>query len=97
MVIRTKWDVEADGSTNQFLNDIVVREIMTPDVLVLDITSTALKAAQTMKENNVGSLIVSKDGNPIGIVTERDIVHKIMAKDVKPSTSSREPAFAGVD
>lgn len=90
MVIGTKLDVEADGPTNQFLNDIVVREIMTPDVLVLDITSTALKAAQTMKENNVGSLIVSKDGNPVGIVTERDIVHKIMAKDVKPSTMLAE-------
>lgn len=86
MVIGTKWDVEADGPANQFLNDIVVHEIMTLDVFTLDITSTALKAAQTMKEKNVGSLIVSKDGSPVGIITERDVVHKVMAKDVKPST-----------
>ncbi|WP_135610213.1 cyclic nucleotide-binding/CBS domain-containing protein [Methanococcoides sp. AM1] len=86
MVIGTKWDVEADGPADRFLKDIVVREIMTPEVLVLDIASTALKVAQTMKKRNVGSLIVSKDGNPVGIITERDIVHKVMAKDVKPST-----------
>ncbi|KGK98519.1 histidine kinase [Methanococcoides methylutens] len=90
MVIGTKLDVEADAPADQLLNDIVVREIMTQGVLVLDITSTALEAAQTMKEENIGSLIVSKDNNPVGIITERDIVHKVMAKDVKPSTMLAE-------
>lgn len=90
MVNGTRWDVEAEGTAGQFLNDIVVREIMTQDVFILDITSTALEAAQAMKENNIGSLIVSKDGNPVGIITERDIVHKVMAKDVKPSTMLAE-------
>ncbi|WP_440953072.1 CBS domain-containing protein [Methanococcoides sp. FTZ1] len=90
MVIGTKWDVEAEGTANQFLNDIVVREIMTKDVFILDITSTALEAAQTMNDQNIGSLIVSKDGNPIGIITERDLVHKVMANDVKPSTMLAE-------
>jgi CBS domain-containing protein len=90
MVIGTKWDVGADGTANQFPNDIVLREIMTQEVFILDITSTALEAAQAMKDKNIGSLIVSKDGNPVGIITERDIVHKVMAKDVKPSTMLAE-------
>lgn len=90
MVIGTKWDVEAEGTADQFLNDIVLREIMTQDIFILDITSTALEVAQAMKDNNIGSIIVSKDGNPTGIITERDIVHKVMAKDVKPSTMLAE-------
>lgn len=38
-------------------------------------------AAKVMAEKNIGDLIVVDEGWPIGIITERDIVAKVIAKD----------------
>ena len=54
------------------------------------ITATAdmsiLEAAQLMRENHVGSLVVIKDrdghAEPVGIITDRDIVIELIAKAV---------------
>ena len=57
-----------------------VTEIMTRDAIstVTDETS-ACDAAKQMKTSHVGCLIVRKHGQPIGIVTERDSVQRVMA------------------
>jgi len=51
-----------------------VEKIMTPDVISLDCSRTAREAAALMAEKEVGSVIVTKDGKPFGIVTHSDIV-----------------------
>lgn len=40
------------------------------------------KAIKIMDEDNIGVLPVTKDNKPIGIVTERDILRRVVAKDV---------------
>ena len=55
----------------------VVRDIMTKHVVTIDENRTALEAAKIMTEKGISSLIVLKDQNPVGIVTERDFVKKI--------------------
>jgi CBS domain-containing protein len=37
-----------------------------------------------MKNNGIGSIILVENGKPVGIVTERDLVHRIMAEDKTP-------------
>jgi CBS domain-containing protein len=68
-------------SMKENVKDIQVREIMssaprtgTPDM-------TVHQAARQMRSERVGSLVVMKDGRPIGILTERDIVNKVVAED----------------
>lgn len=51
-----------------------VEKIMTPAVISLDCSRTAREAAALMAEKEVGSVIVTKDGKPFGIVTHSDIV-----------------------
>jgi CBS domain-containing protein len=63
----------------------VVRDIMTKHVVTIDENRTALEAAKIMAEKGISSLIVLKDQNPVGIVTERDFVKKICIKEVKIS------------
>lgn len=63
----------------------VVRDIMTKHVVTIDENRTALEAAKIMAEKDISSLIVLKDQNPVGIVTERDFVKKICIKEVKIS------------
>ncbi len=44
-------------------------------------------AANVMKERARGSLVVVDDGRPVGIVTERDIVRRVVAEGRSPSAT----------
>jgi CBS domain-containing protein len=63
----------------------IIRDIMTKKVITIDECSTALDAAKLMAEKGISSLIVLNEGNPVGIVTERDFVKKICIKEVQIS------------
>jgi CBS domain-containing protein len=59
----------------------VVRAFMTKGVLTVDENDTVLEAARLMAELDIGSLIVVRDGVPVGILTERDILSKVVAEE----------------
>ena len=63
----------------------IVRDIMTKYVVSIDVNRTALEAAKIMAEKGISSLIVLKDQDPVGIVTERDFVKKICIKELDVS------------
>ncbi len=65
-----------------------VKEIMTRDVVTIDIKNDVLHLAQKMLVYDVGSVIVTDKKQPVGIVTERDIVRKIVIKNLKPEDIS---------
>jgi CBS domain-containing protein len=66
-----------------------VKDIMTKQVVTLEANKTVFEAAELMAEKSLGALIVVIKGFPVGIITERDIVRRIVAKqsalDVKVS------------
>jgi CBS domain-containing protein len=64
--------------------EIPVREIMTRPVITANADLDIFSAAKKMASANVGSLIIVADGRPIGILTERDLVKKVVAKAVDP-------------
>jgi CBS domain-containing protein len=57
-----------------------VKDIMTKDVIKITSDRTVLEAAEIMDSKALGCLIVTQKDKPIGIVTERDIVRRIVAK-----------------
>lgn len=63
----------------------VVRDIMTKDIVTIDVDKSTLEAARLMTEKGISSLFVVKDGNPVGIVSERDFIKKICAKELQVS------------
>ncbi len=65
-----------------------VKEIMTREVAAIDIKSDVPQLAKKMLELNVGSIIITDKNKPVGIVTERDIVKKIVSKNSRPSDIS---------
>ena len=69
------------------LSKLLVKDIASDENYFLKPTETIIDAAKMMKENNISSvIIISEEGfYPIGIITERDIVQRIVAegKDVK--------------
>jgi len=56
-----------------------VRQIMRTIVSV-DSKTKARDAAKLMAEKHIGSLVANRDGLPFGIVTERDLMEKIVAQ-----------------
>ena len=67
-----------------------VRDIMKEKVVSIDETKTIKEAASMMNEARIGSIIITKDDTPVGILTERDFVTKIAAKDIPLSTPLSE-------
>jgi len=65
-----------------------VKEIMTRDVVTIDIKSDVQKLAKKMLTYKVGSVIVTDKNQPVGIVTERDIVRKIVSMNMKANDIS---------
>ena len=65
---------------------MLVKDVMSSPVITVYEDETAHKVAQMMNDYNVGCIIVKTRGDkPIGIITERDLVVRVMAKDMRPS------------
>ena len=65
-------------------SELTVRQIMRT-IVSIDSKAKARDAARLMVEKRIGSLIANRDGLPFGIVTERDLVDKIVAGAADPS------------
>ena len=64
---------------------MVVKDIMSSPVVTLDEDATSNKVANLMDENDLGCVIVSnKSGKPVGIITERDLVVRVLSKNLMP-------------
>ncbi len=64
---------------------MLVRDVMSSPVVTMDEDETSNKVAFTMDENDFGCVIVlNKSKKPIGIITERDLVTRVLAKNLKP-------------
>ena len=46
---------------------------------------TVEAAARVMRDRGVGCLVVTRDRHPIGIVTDRDLVVRVMAEGIDPA------------
>jgi len=64
-----------------------VRNIIRP-IVSLDRDSNTRDGANKMMEENIGSIVVSDSGNYVGIVTERDLVKKVIALGKDPSRTT---------
>ena len=71
------------------VRDIYVEDIMTKVPVIGSPNLTARDIAILMRSWKVGSVIILEDGRPIGIVTERDFVEKIVAEDRRPADEGR--------
>ncbi|MEM3703270.1 MAG: CBS domain-containing protein [Candidatus Bathyarchaeia archaeon] len=57
-----------------------VRDVMEGGIVTLDGDLPAIEALKAMLENGVWSVVVNVKGIPMGVVTERDLLRRIVAK-----------------
>jgi len=64
---------------------MLVKDVMNADVKTIGPNETVKKSAILMNEYDIGSLIVVDDEKMVGIITERDLLKKIVAKSKESS------------
>lgn len=68
----------------------LIKDVMTKDVVTVDLNDTVVDAAETMARDPeaAGYVIVLTGGAPTGIVTERDMIHKVIAQKRNPAKTT---------
>ena len=56
-------------------------------VIKLSPSSSAAQAAYLMSERNVGCVVIAEGETPVGIITDRDIVVRVISKDLDPKST----------
>jgi CBS domain-containing protein len=65
-----------------------IRELMTPNPVVLPGTASVHEAACAMRDAEIGDVIVLEHNQICGIVTDRDIVVRLVAEAQDPATTT---------
>jgi len=63
---------------------ILVRDVMVTDVKTVRPDSSVREVVQKMNKFDVGSIVVVQENRPVGIITERDILRKILEPGLDP-------------
>ena len=74
-------------------SDLRVGDIMTKNVIVVPFGNTIIDVAKLMKKHSIGSVIIVQDKagkHAKGIITERDIVYKVISKGKDPQGAKVE-------
>ncbi len=72
--IITKQNIVQIVSTGKEIKTLQAKDIMTSPLKMVDASKTVFEAAKKLILEDVRRIIVSKEGKPVGMVSERDIV-----------------------
>ncbi len=64
---------------------LTVHDAMTSSVITVDAKTSIAQAAAIMSQKGIGSLIIKSNSEPEGLVTESDIITKVVSMDIQAS------------
>ncbi len=67
-----------------------IKDVMTRNVVALPGTTSALEAARHMRDKAIGDVVVTDGEHLIGIVTDRDLVVRVLAEGRDPAHTTLE-------
>ncbi|GHE99513.1 oxidoreductase [Streptomyces longispororuber] len=65
-----------------------VRDVMTTGVVAVSPDASLVEAAQLMRAQDIGDVVVARDGEVLGVLTDRDITVRAVADGADPLTVS---------
>lgn len=68
-------------------DNVLVKDIMKKNVVTIDVNDTVFSACIKYRDEKVGSLIVIDEKRCVGIVTERDIIERVICLLRDPETT----------
>lgn len=73
---------------------MLVSEIMSKDVVTVENDKTVFDACKVYKDRGVGCLVVMKEGLVVGILTERDIIERVIVDRRDPKETMVEEVMS---
>ena len=68
---------------------MLVKDVMSSPAITVDEDASINEVARLMEQHKIGCVIVTdKDEKPIGMITERDLVIRVLVKNAKPSKTT---------
>ena len=67
-----------------------VEDVMVTDAITISYRASVKRAAQVMNKHEIGCLIVVKGNKAVGIVTERDVLRRVVARAADPKKTRVE-------
>jgi CBS domain-containing protein len=69
---------------------MLVNQIMVKDVITIESDQSVIDACKTYKHKGVGCLVVMKESMVVGILTERDIIERVIIDQLNPRDTKVE-------
>jgi CBS domain-containing protein len=63
---------------------LTVKDIMVEKVITIKDNATVKEAVEVMNKHEIGCLVVTKRNRPVGIITERDMLKRVLAESRNP-------------
>lgn len=70
-----------DMRTKEEKGDMKIREIMSRPIITEDEDASVTEVVKDMAELGIGSVVITSEGKPAGIITERDIALKVLLEN----------------
>ncbi|MDH5389812.1 MAG: CBS domain-containing protein [Candidatus Bathyarchaeota archaeon] len=61
-----------------------VKDVMVKEIITVNPTTKIRDAVELMNKNQIGCLVVTRKGKPVGIMTERDVLKQIVCRCKNP-------------
>ncbi|MFP3950973.1 MAG: cyclic nucleotide-binding/CBS domain-containing protein [Candidatus Bathyarchaeia archaeon] len=76
-----------------------VSEVMTKNPVIVTTDTPVIEIARLMRDKRIGSVILVEEERPLGVVTERDLVHRVLAENrdlekIKAGDEASKPVIA---
>jgi CBS domain-containing protein len=69
-----------------------ISEVMTQGVVTADAGDTLKHVGELMRDRNVGSVVITDGGKPLGVITDRDLALAVVADGIVPDSGAGEHA-----
>ena len=71
-----------------------IEDLARDDVVSASPETSVPKLAQQMRDENVGSVVITNDNSPTGIVTDRDLTTRVLAEETDSTDQTAEDVMS---
>jgi CBS domain-containing protein len=72
-----------------------IQDLARSEVVTADRETPVVDLAETMRRENVGSIVITEGETPVGIVTDRDLTLRVLGKGANPADHVAEDVMTG--
>lgn len=71
-----------------------IEDLARTEVVSASPETSVSELAQQMRDENVGSVVVTNDNSPTGIVTDRDLTTRVLAEETAPADQTADDVMS---